>query len=515
VIFLQNGARRAMTLRFHDFALDVERRELRRAGEPVQMEPQVFDLLVYLVRNRDHVVSKDEVLAAVWGRRVVCESTLASRINAVRRAIGDDGERQLLVRTYPRKGLRFIADMAAAERTTVMVLPFGNLCQDPSNRHMADGMTEDLIGLLSRHRALTVVGRGSAFGVGACVAEGRLSSGDAAQRVGADYFVEGTVRRSECRVRVTARLVSAESGETLWAEHYDRDARNLFELQDEIAVTVAAQVEPEVTAAEWRRVLRKPPGTLGAWDHFRLGTHAFHQATPASNQEAAAFFRRALELDPKLAEAHGWLSYALVIGMVYHGDDATPARLDEAVEAARTGAELDDQDGLIRFMHGRALLASGSYDDALAELLAARQLNPSLAVAYCGLGDTLAYMGRFADAFGQFDRAIELSPHDPQRWAFCSYRALAHLLAGEPGLALDWTRQAIRVPRCHFWPLVHQVAALGLLGDREQAAAATAALLQRVPGFSTTAARRRLFYIRDTGYLDRYAAGLQQAGVPY
>jgi len=185
---------------------------------------------------------------------------------------------------------------------------------------------------------------------------------------------------------------------------------------------------------------------------------------------------------------------------------------EEAVALARRGVELDDQDALTRFGYGRALLARRAYADALAELQSALELNPNLAVVYCGLGDSLTYEGRFGDAIPFFEKAISLSPYDPQRWAFYSYRALAHLLAGEFDAALEWSTKATRVPNCHYWPFAHRVSALGHLDRTKLVADAKAELLQRQPKFSCDFAEQRLFYIKNRGHIERYLEGLRKAG---
>src|SRR5262249_12281204 len=155
--------------------------------------------------------------------------------------------------------------------------------------------------------------------------------------------------------------------------------------------------------------------------------------------------------------------------------------------------ELDDKDGLLRFKYGRALLARRAYGDALAELETAVELNPSLAVIYCGLGDTLAYEGRISEAIPYFQKAIDLSPHDPLRWAFYSYRALAHIFAREFELANDWALRATRIPNAHYWAFAHRVSALGHLERPDERAQGVNDLLQRKPDFSCSFARKRLF----------------------
>ena len=516
-----------MPIEFAGHVLDVDRRELTRDGIPVALEPQVFDLLVYLVSNRDRVVSKDELLASVWHGRIVSESTMAARLNAVRKAIGDNGDQQSLVRTYARKGVRFVGNVretsgAALQpgvpppatplhgKPCLAVLPFANLSGDSGEEYFADGITEDLITELSRNRGFDVVARNSSFAFGGARGDVR----DIGRQLRADYIVEGSVRRAGSNLRVTAQLSETEHGRQIWAERYDRGVADIFELQADIAATVAARLDPEVGMAEQRRVMRKPSHVLEAWDYLRLGTKSFYAASAEANRDAQRFFRQAIELDPELAQAYGFLSYAIVLSMVYFEADPTEARLKEALRLGRKAVELDERDALCRFMYGRALIAAGRYDEALDELETARDINPNLAVVHCGLGDSLAYEGRIREAIPFFETAIELSPHDPMRWAFLSYRALAHILAGEFEEAAKWAYKATRVPNCHYWPFSHRVVALAHAGKANELEAAVAELLQRKPDFSQAMAEHRLFYIKDSKQLALYVDGLRKAGVP-
>lgn len=539
-----------MQLAFGDCVLDDRRRELRRGAEHISLEPQVFDVLLYLVQNRDRVVTKDDLIATVWRGLIVSDSTLTSRISAARKAVGDTGEQQALIKTYARKGFRFMGDVRIREadgngrppdhtptgsaesvpaadvdsladkapgaalnwggRASVAVLPFSNLSGDPDQEYFSEGITEDIITALSRHRSLVVIARNSSFafkGGGGDVRRVGLT-------LGAEYLVEGSVRKIGQRVRITAQLAETEGGRQLWAERYDRDLQDLFQVQDEITTTIAARIEPEIGAAERRRVERKAVPELHAWDFFRLGTKHFYKSTSADNLEAQRLFRRAIELDPNLAEAYGYLCYATVLSMVYFEAEPNEERLAEAIAIGRKGVELDDQDGLLRFMYGRALLAGKAYGNALAELETAIELNPCLAVSYCGLGDSLAYEGRISEAIPYFQRAIELSPYDPLRWAFYSYGALAHIFAREFGLACEWAQRATRVPNAHYWAFAHRVAALGHLENPEDLCVATGDLLQRKPDFTCSFARRRLFYVKNPEQLELYIEGLRRAGIP-
>lgn len=199
--------------------------------------------------------------------------------------------------------------------------------------------------------------------------------------------------------------------------------------------------------------------------------------------------------------------------MVYFDAAPDPARLDEALAAAKRAVALDDQDAHGFFTLGRVHLARREYNRAIDALLHALELNPSLAVTYCGLGDSYAYEGRLDEALAQFDAAIRLSPHDPFRWAFYSYRSLAHLFRGEFAEAASWARRSIQIPNAHYWARAHLVAALGHLGDRGQAERALAELMKVKPDFSLAYAREHLFYLKRAEQLETYLAGLRKAGV--
>lgn len=395
-------------------------------------------------------------------------------------------------------------------RPSVAVLPFNNLSGDPEQEYFSDGITEDIITALSKYRSLTVFARNSSFafkGAGGDVRQVGLT-------LGSEYVVEGSVRKIGQRVRITTQLAETEGGRQLWAERYDRDLHDLFALQDEITTTIAARIEPEISAAERLRVERKAVPALHAWDMFRLGTKHFYKVTAADNLEAQRLFRRAIELDPSLADAYGYLSYAIVLSMIYFEVEPNEERLNDAVAIGKKGVELDDQDGLIRFMYGRALLATNAYGDALTELETAIELNPCLALSYCGLGDSLSYEGRISEAIPYFQRAIELSPYDPLRWAFYSYRALAHIFGREFELAGEWAQKATRVPNAHYWAFAHRVSALGHLQRPDDLHNAVPELLQRKQDFSCRFARKRLFYVKNPDQLELYLDGLRKAGIP-
>ena len=518
-------------IRFRDLELDISRFELRQAGKQVAIEPQVFDLLVFLARNSDRTVTKEEIFTAIWGDRIVSDAALSSQIKAARRAVGDDGVAQHTIATVHGRGFRFIAsienatpalalDAAAgghgiaasqgrAKKPSVAVLPFTNLNRDPDEDYFADGITEDITTALSRNRWLTVVARNPAFAFRGSKDSIRIIG----EKLNAAYLVTGSVRKADTRFRITVQVVDSETEQSVWSERFDRDAVDIFELQDEISEMVAARIEAELGLSEQRKAERRPRKNLGAWDLYQLGTAEFYKFTRESNLGCQELLRRAIDLDPGFASAYSRLAYAIVLSMVYF--DATPdeTRMDEALAAAERAIELDDQDANSYFTLGRVHLARCEYDRAIDALQYAVELNRCLAVTYCGLGDSLAYEGRLDEAIKQFEIAIRLSPHDPFRWAFYSYRSLAHIFRREFEEAASWARKAVQTPNAQYWARAHLVAALGHLGDEKQAESAVKELIQSKPEFSVEFARQHLFYVKRPDQIETYIDGLRKAGV--
>jgi len=276
---------------FSNHVLDVDLRELTRGGESIAVEPQVFDLLIHLIENRDHVVTKDDLIETIWDGRIVSESTLTSRINAARRAVGDSGKDQAVIRTIARKGFRFVGDVQpmrsgggvragapqtldftgeplhrqfpALDRTAIAVLPFANLSGEPEQEYFSEGISEDIITALSKLRWFYVIARNSSF----IYKQKSVHHQQIGEELGVGYIVEGSVRKTGDHVRITAQLVDVATGSHLWAERYDRDLADVFAVQDEITQAVVAAIEPQLYAAEdFRPGARRPTTwTRGTW----------------------------------------------------------------------------------------------------------------------------------------------------------------------------------------------------------------------------------------------------------
>ena len=399
---------------------------------------------------------------------------------------------------------------AADDKPTVAVLPFDNMSGTPDDEYLADGITEDIITALSKNRWLSVVARNSTFALkGQSVDVRRLS-----RELGAGYVVEGSVRKAGNRVRITAQLLDAATGNHIWAERYDRELEDIFALQDEITGTVAGRIEPELGNVARQHVQRKPTVNLGAWDCYHLGMAHMYAFDEEGNKQAQSLFRRAIELDNRFAQAHARLAYCMILEMVYFDAEPSQAALDEALRLAQRAVSLDDKEAFCHLALARVHLARKEYALAMTACEVALGLNPYNGVVYCAFADSLAYSGRFEDSIAAFEEAIRLGTNEPWRWAFYSYGSLAHVLLGRFDTAAEWARKAILVPNCQYWAYAHLVAALARLGKIEEARATMAELLRRNPAFTCSYAREHLFYFENAASIEEYVDALRSAGLP-
>jgi TolB-like protein len=488
---------------FDNHRLDTDRRELRRGIEPVAVEPQVFDLLVYLVENRDHVVSKDDLIAAVWGGRIVSDSTLTSRINAARRALGDSGEDQKLIRTIARKGLRFVGDvqmqpngplpaadpppdeaelrpaLPPPDRPAIAVLPFVNMSGDPEQEYFSDGISEDIITALSKLRWFFVIARNSSF-----TYKGKaVHMKQVAEELGVGYVVEGSVRKGGERVRITVQLNDVATGSHLWAERYDRDLADVFAVQDEITEAIVAAIEPQLYAAENFRAKRKPPDSMDAWDLVMRALSHVWRVTRQDNLVAQALLEKAIAIDPHYGQALGVLaaSHTFSAHMGW-ADMASVAPIAE--RAAVAAIRADSEDPWAHYAFGCVYLFARRLEDSLAEFELALRLNPNFSLAQGYYGLALSYCGRWEEADLAARRALRLSPRDPFSAIYCGIAAYAQFVGRNYDEAMRLAREGIR-QRGDFVG-AHRVftAAAAMAGQAEVAAAALGELRRAQPNVS-------------------------------
>ncbi len=496
-----------MQFLFDNYVLDTDRLELRRGSEPVAVEPQVFDLLVFMVQNRHGVVTKDDLIASVWGGRIVSESTLTSRINAARNAIGDSGKEQRLIRTVPRKGIRFVGDVRVQlnsgetsppsnlplkqfqdqppqapplpDRPAIAVLSFNNMSGDPEQEYFSDGITEDIITALSKLRWFFVIARNSSF-----TYKGKsVHIKQVGTELGVGYVIEGSVRKEGDRVRITAQLNDVSTGSHIWAEHYDRSIADVFAVQDEITEAIVAAIEPQLYAAENFRAQRKPPDSLDAWDLVMRALSHYWRVTRQDHVVAQALLEKATTIDPNYGQALGVLATSHTFSAHMGWEDMTRA-IPIAEQAALAAIRVDEGDPWARHALSYVHLFKRRFDNSLAEFEFALRLNPNFSLAQAFYGLALAYSGRWEEAVAAAGRALRLSPRDPYSAVYTGVAAYAHFVGRNYDEAMRLSREGIR-QRGDFVG-AHRVlaAAAAMAGQIDVAKAALQEIRRKQPNIS-------------------------------
>jgi TolB-like protein/Tfp pilus assembly protein PilF len=519
---------------FDNHVLDTDRRELHCGCTAVGVEPQVFDLLIYLVENRDRVVSKDDLIASVWGGRIVSDSTLASRMNAARRAIGDNGEEQRLIRTVARRGVRFVGSVgtrpnageatasgstpaepreasggapARTERPAIAVLPFVNASGEAEQEYFSDGISEDIITELSRLRWLVVIARNSCFAYkGKAVAMKQIG-----EELGVSYLVEGSVRRSGERARITAQLNDVATGEQLWAERYDRRLSDVFAVQDEITEAIVAAIVPQVYAAESFHAQRKAPESLDAWELVMRGLSHYWRVTREDNLLARQLLERAIAIDPNYAQALAVFAVSYTFGAHMGWEDAATA-VPMAERAALGAVRADSQDPWAHLALATVYVHRGRFDDSLAEFELALRLNSNFSLAQGYYGLVLSSVGRWQDGADAARRALRLSPRDPFSSIFSGVIAYAEFVGRNYDEAVRLAREGIR-QRVEFAGGYRILtAAAAMAGDMELARTALEKLRRAQPNISLAWIENQMI-VRDEAEREHYLEAFRRAGL--
>jgi len=393
--------------------------------------------------------------------------------------------------------------LALPSKPSIAVLPFQNLSGDPQQEYFADGMVADIITLLSRSRSLFVIARNSSLAY-----KGRaVDVKQVAREVGVRYALEGSLRSSGNRVRITAQLIDAETGNHIWGERYDRELTDIFAVQDEITDAVATAIEPAVAELERRRTVRKPPESLGAWEAYQRGLWHLARVGLADSEAAQAFFRRAIDIDPTFASAYAELAQAVQLaGTLYQTRNFADA-VGEALALARRAVSLDPLDAAAHKSTGVALFAQGDRDGALAEARQALAISPNYATAYQLLGAILIFSGQPREGLETFRKAIRLDPYDPVKYLQSSQTILARYFLREYDVAIDVAKEALRSYPDHPWLHRWLAAALGQAGRLDE----TRQALDTAPkGFDIYMSQRMALWRRED--CEHVLEGLRKAG---
>ena len=492
----------------------------------------MFDLVVHLMENRDRVVTKEELIDKIWHGRSVSESTLTSRINAARKAIGDSGANQALIRTIARKGFRFVGDielraahahavqlangherrdhlaaLPLPDRPAIAVLPFTNMSGDREQDYFSDGISEDIITALSKLRWFFVIARNSSF-----IYKGRaVHLSEIARELGVRYVLEGSVRRSGDQVRISAQLNDASTGSHLWAERYDRSIADVFAVQDEITEAIVAAIEPQLYAAESFRAQQKPPGSLDAWDLVMRALSHFWRITREDNAAAHALLEKAIAIDPRYGKALGLLATSHIFG-AHMGWAGMGTAVPIAERAALAAVEADGEDAWAHHGLGYTYLFQRRFDDAIAEFEMGLRLNPNFAMAQAFYGVALNYSGRWEDGDAAARRALRLSPRDPFSAIYYGIAAYAQFIGRNYDEAIQLARESLR-QRGDFVG-AHRVltASAGMSGQRALAASALEGLHRAQPGVSLAWITNEL-PMKRAADREHYLEGLRRAGM--
>jgi TolB-like protein len=515
---------------FDNQTLDTERRELLRDGAPISVQPQVFDLLVYLVQNRDRVVSKEDLIALVWGGRTVSDSTFTSRVNAARTAVGDSGREQRLIRTISRKGLRFVGTvhepsnkdrpagrlterslelsaLPLPDRPAIAVLPFNNMSGEREQEYFSDGISEDIITALSKLRWLFVIARNSSF-----TYKGKaVHLKQVARELGVRYVLEGSVRKSGDRVRITAQLNDVASGSHIWAERYDRDLADVFAVQDQITEAIVAAIEPQIYAAENFRARRKPPNSLDAWDLVMRALWHYWRVTRQDNVVAQALLEKAIAIDPNYGQALSVLATSHMSG-VHLGWADLHSVAPIAERAALAAVEADSEDPWAHNALGSVYFSTRRLDDSLAEFELALQLNPNFSLAQGYYGLALSYCGRWQEAHEAAQRAIRLSPRDPSSAIYYGVAAYTQFVGRNYQQAIALAREAIRQRGDFTGAYRVLTVAAAMSGQSEVATAALQELRRAQPNISLAWIANQLPWKLDADR-EHYLEAFRRAGL--
>jgi TolB-like protein len=517
---------------FEEYAFDTDLRELHRGANVVPVAPQVFDLLDYLIRNRERVVSKDDLINAIWNGRVVSDAALTTRLNVARSTIGDSGEQQRLIKTLPRKGFRFVGQVREAQGATaaevadhsaeppkpalalpnkpsVAVLPFANLSSDPEQEYFADGVVEEITMALSRFHWLFVIARNSSF-----TYKGRaIDVKQVGRELGVRYVLEGSVRKVGNRIRIAGQLIDAQTGAHLWADRFEGALEDMFDLQDHVTASVVSAITPKVQVEEIKRASRKPTENLDAYDYYLRGLPKIRRMTADANREALRLFCKAIELDRGLACAYGMAAYSIVVRKARGWMTEPVEESAEAMRLARKAVDLGGDDPVALSMAAYAFASiAREFDDAAAFMDRGLALNPNAAQGWMLSGWLRVWRGEPELALDHLAHAMRLSPFDPLMHIHAAM-AYAHFLASRYDIASSYAEKAIRDNPTFLHSVCISAASNALAGRLEPARKAMARALESNPDLRASNLSD-LAPFRRAEDLAMFAMGLRKAGLP-
>jgi TolB-like protein/cytochrome c-type biogenesis protein CcmH/NrfG len=514
-----------MPYQFGTFTLDEHVFELRKDREAIPLRRQAFDALHYLISNRERLVPKEELFGAIWPGTTVTENALAQCITDIRRAVGDSGRSQRIIKTGHGRGFQFVAAVKAAilpfpgwsqpldrpedaRPDAVAVLAFDPFSGDPHESQFGKGVAEDLVRCLATWRVFPVISATSTWNY----RREKRELPQVGRELGCAYLVEGSIQSSASRVRVRVHVSDTARGTELWAERFDVPLRDLFALQDEIAGSIAIAIYPELLRCAMQRAMRRAPTNLDAWQLSLRGLAHFFREQRDENRLAIAEFQRALEQDPTSLLPLFHLGYAHHLNQLYQWTPDQSAELARVAWAAEQCLRIDPSDPSGHMLSGMVQIAQGQSERALAYLRTAVDANPSLAQAQALYGQILAIRGYAEDSVRHTQLAMRLSPRDPRPGKFHSGLAMAHFVAHRYDEAMHAAERAILLNPEVLSNHICVAACAGQLGMRERAQEAAAEIQRLSPRF-TDAPFRQILASSPDDIQQSFAKGLEKAGV--
>ena len=498
---------------FGPFRLDPRGRTLSRDGVDVALGARSLDILCMLTAARGNLVTKDELMARVWPGLAVEDNTIQVHVSALRKALGEDASGRRYILTVPGRGYRFIAEFAETgpalpDKPSIAVLPFQNMSGDPEQDYFADGIVEDIITALSRFPSLFVIARNSSF-----TYKGRsVDIRQVGRELGVRYVLEGSVRKSGNRVRISGQLVQAETGMHAWAEHYDGDLTDIFALQDQMTASVVGALVPSLQWAEVERARKNPPTNLDAYDLYLHALALRSTLTREGVDEALRLTERALVLDPNFVSAALLASQCWTL-LFAEGWSPMAQAHAQSVRYARLAVRLDAHNAdALAVLARRIAQAERDYEEASSLAERAMAINPNSAEVWRYSGFVFLYIGEGERAFDYFQRALRLSPRDAGAYDSLSGLALALIQLQRDQEAVAAARQALQLNPKYTTSWRAFAAALALAGRLDEAKGAAHRLLELDPTCSIATIEARYGHSQRASV--RYYEGLRRAGLP-
>lgn len=516
-----------MIYRFGEFELDTSRNSLEKRGQEIDLEPLIFSVLCVLLENRDRVVTKEVLVETVWKGRFVSDDAVSTAIKVLRRVLGDDGNRQEIVKTLRGRGYRFVAmvrmhalaeEMAEAKisgpaprgQPSIAVLPFQMLERSDTHSAIADALPAELITALSRLRWLKVFARGSCF---------RFRSDDVdpvaiREALGARYCLSGVIEVLGRHLAISVELTDTRSCSVVWSDRIRGNLDDVHELRVAITSQVINAMELQIPMREAEIARLKPPLNLDAWSIYHIGLQHMYRFNKADNMVADHHLERAIELEPSFARAHAARSFTSFQSAFLNYTADRAIKVADARRFAERALELDPLDPFGNFTLGRSFWLEGHPENAMSWLDRAVEYSPNFSHGHYAQGWTLAMAGRGHEARREVDTAMKLSPLDPFIYAMRATRAFSHLIDGDVPRAARWAEWAARSPGAHY--LIGMIAAASHHLNGDQTAASHCAK-DVLAGRSDASTRQffKAFPFSDAGLRREIEGALTKTGFSY